>query len=177
MQHYTSESGTVPANGKPGSFPSSRSSQQTSRTKNGKRCNPPFRHNGQGLCAGWQMATWAASLEHCHEAPRTGRGWCVQAQWGPLVLQRPSTAPKNSEVGWWARMARILEEVPASQKHLPDLGPLQACPDIAEGPYFPNKNVSHVRKHRLAESTRSIDVMLIHWFSMHDNAIHMHRLQ
>ena len=27
----------------------------------------------------WQLATWAASLEHCHEAQRTGRGWCVQA--------------------------------------------------------------------------------------------------
>ena len=80
----------------------------------------------------WQLATWAASLELCHEAPRTGRGWCAQAQWGPLVLQRPSTAP----MGWWARLARILEEVPASQQHLPDLGPLQTCQDIAEGTAF-----------------------------------------
>ena len=60
----------------------------------------------------------------------------MQAQWGPLVLQRPSTAPKGSEVGWWARVARILEEVPASQQHLPDLGTLQACQDIAEGTAF-----------------------------------------
>ena len=83
----------------------------------------------------WQLATWAASLEHCHEAPRTGRGWCVQAQWGPLVLQRPSTAPKGSEV-LVGTHARILEEVPASQQHLPDLGALQACQDIAEGTAF-----------------------------------------
>ena len=63
-------------------------------------------------------------------------------------------------MGWWARIARILEEVPASQQYLPDLGTLPACPDIAEGDAF------------LAELHRQCETTAPQWRSLSVEARH-----
>ena len=55
---------------------------------------------------------------------------------GTLSLAAPFHCPQRLSSGLVARIARILEEVPASQQHLPDLGTLQSCQDIAEGTAF-----------------------------------------